>query len=72
MVVNLDVAVRALDRLLAEERNKGAEEGLAYELGAALREEAEAGGEGALVGLPLLKQAVLDYALEQHEEAGGE
>lgn len=69
-MTNLKVAVAALDRLLSEEAGKGAEEGLAYEVAAALKAEAQAGGEAALQQLPPLKQALLEYALEQAEEAG--
>lgn len=57
--------VSALTALMATEANKGAEEGLTYELAESLKAEAEEGGANALLNLPPLKQAILGYALDQ-------
>lgn len=56
---------KALKALLASEYNAEASEGLAASIAKSLLEEVRAGGPGCLQNLPALKQAILDYALEQ-------
>ena len=66
MTTNRQQTVQALSDLMAEEENKGAESGLAFEILSSLRNEALEDGPSCLTGLPHLKQAMLDYALDQY------
>jgi hypothetical protein len=54
----------ALDEFLTNEHDKHADEGLAAEIVESLLAEIKEDGEKALVGLPPLKQALLDYVME--------
>lgn len=58
----------ALSEFIAKEESNGAETGLAHEVASSLLAEVEAGGPTALKGLPQLKQAILDYALELYSD----
>ena len=55
----------ALESFMAAQTALGAEEGLAYELAASMQNEAQSNESGALTNLPVLKQALLDYVMEQ-------
>lgn len=57
------VILAKLRKFVAQERNNGAEEGLACELAVSLLEEAKEDGYGCLQNLPPLKQAILTYVL---------
>lgn len=70
--MQLSYAAKALEFLMSVEEDKGAKEGLAYEIAASLKAEAEEGNRDALQNLPLLKRAILNYAVEHAEEAGYE
>jgi hypothetical protein len=70
-ISNLEACV-ALGKFLEVESEKGAKDGLAYEIALSLKSEADEGGPSALQNLPALKQAVLDYALGQADNDGEE
>lgn len=64
--MNLNAIVDALDALMDAEAGRGAEEGLAYTVAASLKAEVLE-DSAPLENLPLLKKAILDYALAQAE-----
>lgn len=68
---SLEEASDALEKFLEVESNNDGTDGLAYEIASSLKAEADEGGATALQNLPALKQAILDYALEQADSAGG-
>lgn len=65
----IEFAKKALAAFLDNERDKGASEGLAYEVADSLLEEANEGGKGCLKNLPALKQAILNRCIEQEQQA---
>jgi hypothetical protein len=61
---DVEFAKRALAAFLDNERDKGAEEGLAFEVAESLLDEACKGGASCLEGLPPIKKAILDHCVE--------